>query len=73
MISNHGHLIEIDETQRRLVIHRIYADGRKDLFTSVELPAKSATPAKDQVTRFCQMLGENLLLDSPAARKLLGL
>lgn len=73
MMENYNHLIKIDEITRLLVIYRVYEDGRQELFTEVELPAKTVDENEDQFERFSCLLGENLLLDSPIARKLLGL
>lgn len=73
MIPNYRHLIEICEQDRQLTIVRVYEDGRKELFTAIELPAQSIDGNKDQFEEFCRLLGENLLLDSPKARKLLDL
>ena len=73
MTIEYDHLIEISSRDRKLVIHRIYRDGRKELFTSVELPTVSTEENKAQLENFFLMLGENLMLDSPMARKLLNL
>jgi hypothetical protein len=70
MNPKHSHLVEIDSRTRKLIVQRVYADGRKELFTQVDLPAATTSAALDE---FCRMLGENLLLDSPAARELLNL
>jgi hypothetical protein len=64
-----SHLIEIDETARVLRIHRVFADGRRHLFTETPLP----TDVKgSKYGEFARVLGENILLDSPAARRILG-
>lgn len=68
---NYNHLIEINERSRQLIIYRIYEDGRKELFTEVELPSKTFDEDKNLFEEFCHLLGENLLMDSPIARKLL--
>jgi hypothetical protein len=73
VIPNYNHLIEIGEQDRRLTIYRVYEDGRRELFTAIELPAQSIDYNKVQFEKFCRLLGENLLLDSPKARKLLHL
>jgi len=70
---NYNHLIEIDESNRRLVIQRIYDDGRKELFTEIKLPNKTCAEDESGFAEFARLLGENLLIDSPIARKLLGL
>ena len=67
------HVVEIREDTRRLTIYRVYPDGRKELYTQVELPQKSVDDDKAGFERFARILGENLLIDSPTARKLLKL
>jgi hypothetical protein len=73
MSQKYSHLVEVDEHARKLIVQRVYADGRKELFTQVDLPATTASAKKKSLDEFCRKLGENLLLDSPAARKLLSL
>lgn len=68
----HAHLVEIDEGGRSLTIYRV-RDGERQLFTSVKLPEETWDSDRPAIENFCRMLGENILLDSPAARKLLGL
>jgi hypothetical protein len=68
--DNFGHLIEFDEKERRLVIHRVQGNERH-LLTFVELPKQTWSESSDEMREFCQKLGETLLLDSPIARKLL--
>lgn len=71
---NYSHMIEIDEGRRRLVIFRIYDDGgRKELYTYVDLPDISFEKDKEKFHDFARILGENLLVDSPIARKLFNL
>jgi hypothetical protein len=66
---NFSHLIEIDESSRVLRIHRVFADGRRQLFTETPMPAGTVG---SQYAEFARTLGENILLDSPAARRVLG-
>src|SRR5215211_7918047 len=68
-----SHLVEISEQARRLKVHRVYDDGRKELFTEVALPSTTCEEDKTTFEEFCRRLGENLLIDSPVARKLLAL
>lgn len=55
-----------------LTIYRVRGAERQ-LFTSVKLPDATWGTGRQAIEEFCQMLGENILFDSPAARKLLGL
>ena len=70
MLPKYSHLIYVDEPSRKVIIHRVHSDGRRELFTEALLPL---THGADGFAEFCRMLGENVLLDSPATRKLLGL
>jgi len=72
-MDNYSHLIEIDEKARRLIIYRAYESGKKELYTEVDLPDKTFDEDKNKFQEFARMLGENILMDSPVARKLLGL
>jgi hypothetical protein len=74
-----SHLIEIDESARLLRIHRIFPDGSKQLFTETPLPppmtglhGRHRAAQATQYTEFARLLGENILLDSPAAKRALG-
>jgi DNA-binding PadR family transcriptional regulator len=72
MANSFNHLVEIDEEAKRLTIYRIYEDGRKELYTHVDMPISSEGD-KEKFQNFSQLLGENLLIDSPVARRLLNL
>jgi hypothetical protein len=67
--SEFSHLIEIDEGARLVRIHRVFPDGRKHLFTERPLPPSTAD---SQYAEFARLLGESILLDSPAARRVIG-
>jgi hypothetical protein len=66
------HQVEIDEQSRRLLIYRVSGSGVKSLFTETPIP-RPRNEDPDGFDRFARILGENLLIDSPVARKLLGL
>ncbi len=70
--ENFNHLVEINEEKRLLTIYRVYV-SRRVLYTSVEIPDKTWEKNPKELEKFCQMLGENILIDSPQARKLLGI
>lgn len=72
-VENYAHLLAIDEAKRLLTIKRVYKDGTQQLFTSIDLPSKAFTEDEPGFREFARTLGENLLVDSPVARKLLGL
>ncbi len=69
----HSHLIEIDRERRVLSIFRIVQGKEKQFYTSIDLPRGSIEEDRDSFDRFAQMLGENILMDSPQARDALGI
>lgn len=68
-----SHLVEIDEASGCLTIYRVFADGKRHLYTTVPLPPRIDDADSSAYEAFARTLGENILLDSPAARKLIGL
>jgi hypothetical protein len=66
---NFSHLVEIDEGKRVLTIYRVFDSGEKSLYTSSDMPEGKDSKSGAE---FARTLGENLLLDSPAARRILG-
>jgi hypothetical protein len=73
-MDNFAHLVEIDEGTQKLTIYRV--DPKTDqraLYTSVKIPSKRIHGNDREFREFARMLGENLLIDSPSARRLLGL
>jgi hypothetical protein len=70
--STFSHLVEIDEVNRRLKIYRVFSDGRKQFYTETELPPRTVDPSSPVYTEFARILGENILIDSPAARRAIG-
>lgn len=71
--TNFSHLVEFNEDTNELIISRVFPNGEKQLFTQTELPSKKMEQDREQFDAFAKMLGENLLVDSPIARKLLGI
>lgn len=65
------HIVEIDESERQLTIYRV-RDAQRELYTSVKLPDATWDKNPQTIQEFCRLLGENIVLDSPVARKLLG-
>jgi hypothetical protein len=72
-IENYAHLIEIDAQTRVLTIHRVRPDGKKQFYTSTDIPDIAVTADEDGYQDFARLLGEAILMDSPAARDLFGL
>ncbi len=69
----HDHLIKIDGENLKLEIYRVYKDGYHELFTSVSLPEEGPTKDQSAFSNFARLLGENILVDSPIARRALKL
>lgn len=68
-MKNYKHLVEVDEDNRRLVIHRVLGNGAQEFFTETRLPDVTLDGDWDTFEDFAKQLGENILMDSPAARK----
>jgi hypothetical protein len=68
---SYAHLLEVDEKEKVLNIYRVYPDGKKELFTSADFPGSSLEDDRQGFKEFALRLGENILVDSPAARNLL--
>lgn len=68
-MQDYDHLVQVDETTREIRIFRVDSSGLRTLFTATTLPAGTGWSAS--LEKFARELGENLLLDSPSARKLL--
>jgi hypothetical protein len=68
-MQNYDHLVQVDEAAREIRIYRVDSSGLRTLFSSVPLPAGGGWNAP--VEQLARDLGENLLMDSPSARKLL--
>jgi hypothetical protein len=71
LTMTYDHLVCIDEDAKEVVIYRVDANGKKTLYTKAPLPG--ARGDISEIESFARMLGENLLLDSPSARRLLDL
>ncbi|MBN8979231.1 MAG: hypothetical protein J0I08_22470 [Rhizobiales bacterium] len=69
--SNFSHLVEIDEDAKKLKIFRVFDDGKKQFYTEVDFPNRKANDGPGDYEGLMRMLGENILLDSPAARRLM--
>ncbi len=70
MNLSYSHLVEFDEKERKLLIFRLFEDGSRGFYSELEMPEASFNDDADEIKKFAQILGENLLADSPIARKL---
>jgi hypothetical protein len=73
MSDDFAHIVSIDKASRKLSIERLYPNGRRELLTEAAIPDVTHEHSQESVKQFALELGENLLLDSPSARKLLDL
>ena len=70
-MEKYDHLLQIDEQSRELRIYRVESSGQKSLFTAAPIPSSKGWT--EALERFAKQIGENVLMDSPTARKLLSL
>lgn len=63
-----SHLVKIGE-DKQLLILRVYEGGKEEIYTAIELPDPNN---EEELNNFFRLLGENIILDSPIARALLG-
>lgn len=66
----YDHLVKIDEATRTLSIYRVRGE-ETEFYTSVQLPDTCWDDDPEAAEIFCRMLGENLIFDSPQARRIL--
>jgi hypothetical protein len=71
--QNFSHFIEVDNDKRLLRIYRVFPDGSRHLFTETTLPLGPVDLDSHSYKEFVRLLGENILLDSPVAKRLLGI
>jgi hypothetical protein len=59
-----SHVVELDSREGVVKIFRLFADGRKDFYTSATIPRDAVG---DQAVRnsFAKSLGEESIFDSP--------
>ena len=70
-MNNYSHIIVVDEDSREIQIFRLEHSGKKTLYTKASLPAGSGWT--ESLESFAKMLGENILMDSPGAKRALGI
>lgn len=69
-MDNYAHLVEFEEENRRLSIFRVSASGKKSLYTYIDFSDQNSGQGDKTYDEVAKLLGENLLLDSPIARKI---
>lgn len=70
-MAKFDHLVCVDAAAREVLIYRVDGKGERTLYTKGPLPKTAGW--SPELEAFVRQLGENLLIDSPAARRLLGL
>ncbi|MCW2317650.1 hypothetical protein M2322_003214 [Rhodoblastus acidophilus] len=73
MTEDYAHFVSIDRKLRRITIERIFPNGRREMFTTMNVPDVSSERSGAVIDKLAFELGDNILLDSPAARELLEL
>jgi hypothetical protein len=71
-VSSFSHLVKIDEDTKKLKIFRIFDDGKEQFYTEIDFPNRNTSDDPRDYEGLMRTLGENILLDSPAARRLMG-
>lgn len=71
--QSHDHIVRIDPESGELSIYRLDEDLGEVLYTSVNLRDEMATNPESALDRMARLLGENILLDSPAGREIFGI
>lgn len=67
-MKNYHHEVLVDKDKKILEIYRVDDAGGKEFYTSTSLPSDESG-----IAEFAKILGENLLLDSPNFRSVLGI
>lgn len=68
-MKNYAHIVSVDSEKKLLKIYRLFDDDRREFLTECPIDEISAKSDWDKFSLFAQQLGENILMDSPAARQ----
>lgn len=68
-MHDYDHLVTFDETARELTIYRVDGTGKRVLYAKAHLGESGDFDR----AAFSEWLGDALVVDSPAARRILGL
>lgn len=72
-MGNYSHIVSIDAEKKSLMIYRLFDDSRKEFLTACNIEGISSKNDWDKFAEFARQLGENILMDSPMARKIMDL
>ena len=64
------HQIEIDEANRKITVLRVFSNGEKDIYTETDVPIISLDEDRAAFDSFCLKIGQMLMANSEAARKM---
>ena len=67
-MQSFSHIVEYSEDEKTVTIYRLRSSGKRELYTRTNFPENPS-----DAEAFMRMLGENLLIDSSIARKILNL
>ncbi|GGA03208.1 hypothetical protein GCM10011408_25890 [Dyella caseinilytica] len=70
MKQAHNHLITIDQESRCIRIFRVMSNGEHQPYAMLAIPGNGSD--KKRLQMFAQMLGEDILVDSPVTQPLFG-
>lgn len=70
--NNYDHLVVINEKERLVSLYRV-SGKEQHLYTSIKLPENNLKENSEEFKAVCLKLGEDIIIDSPVARKLLGI
>lgn len=68
-IKPYSHIVEVNAEKRKILIYRL-RDDHPELYTSIDIEDRNWNRNSDQYREFCRLLGEDILVDSPSARKI---
>lgn len=67
------HRVQFIEGTGKAIIERVFADGTAHLFTEVDFSRNEGETTEETLKRCSSRLGGDIALDSPVARRILGL
>ena len=71
--QDYCHQVVFNDRDKVIRIERVFLDGSRHLFTILDVAINSEESVEEAFRRCSQRLGEDLLLDSPRARKMFDL
>jgi hypothetical protein len=67
------HLIEFDKARSMAIINRLFKDGTKVLYVEIPISTAEEGSIESAFRNYAQRIGEDIILDSPEARSMLGI